>query len=245
MKGNFSEQAEQYARYRPLYPASLYAEILSLTTGRLAAWDCACGNGQVARELVNHFTQVYATDMSAEQLAYAPTHDRIQYRQATAQQSGLPSSSCDLICVAQALHWFAAPEFYKEVARVGTAQATLAIWGYALPVLPNSLQDTLLYLYEDVLDGCWDPARRHIDAEYHSLEIPFTLLTQKKISTILNWSKEHFMGYLDTWSALRSYRRQTGTDPLPGIGKRIAELWSTATPIPIQFPFFVLVFRLP
>ena len=79
MKDNFSTQAAEYAQFRPTYPAELYDFLLSLTNGRNIAWDCATGNGQVARELAKHFKQVFGTDISENQLKNAAKADNISY----------------------------------------------------------------------------------------------------------------------------------------------------------------------
>jgi hypothetical protein len=75
---------------------------LPRSPGRDLAWDCATGNGQAALALAAHFRHVHATDLSAEQLAQATPHARIDYRQAPAEASGLADRSCDLVTVAQA-----------------------------------------------------------------------------------------------------------------------------------------------
>jgi ubiquinone/menaquinone biosynthesis C-methylase UbiE len=65
-------------------------------------WDCATGNGQAANKLVNYFKKVIATDASAKQLGNAKQHERIEYKLALAEESGIATNSCDLITVANA-----------------------------------------------------------------------------------------------------------------------------------------------
>src|ERR1043166_5276419 len=108
----FSERAALYTRVRPDYPAALIAFAASVAPGHDTAWDCATGNGQAAVALAEHFKHVIATDASAEQIAHAKPHDRVDYRVATAEESGLPDASIDLTTVAQALHWFDLSAFY-------------------------------------------------------------------------------------------------------------------------------------
>ena len=48
-------------------------------------------------------------------------HPRVEYRVATAEESGLESKSVDLITVAQALHWFDLERFEAEARRVARA----------------------------------------------------------------------------------------------------------------------------
>ena len=47
MKDNFSEQANDYAKFRPQYPPELFQEhIYPLLSSFRRAWDCGTGNGQ-------------------------------------------------------------------------------------------------------------------------------------------------------------------------------------------------------
>src|SRR5882672_11427376 len=115
---HFSSVASQYAAFRPRYPAALFQWLAATAPRRERVWDCACGSGQASLDLAAHFHTVIGTDLSAGQLAQAPAHERISYRVALAEQSGLESASCDLVTVAQALHWFDLPRFYAEARRV-------------------------------------------------------------------------------------------------------------------------------
>src|SRR2546430_5407093 len=72
-----------------------------------------------------------ALPICADQIANAMTHERIRYAVAPSEASGLADSSIDLVCVAQALHWFDRPRFYDEVRRVLKARGLLAVFGYS------------------------------------------------------------------------------------------------------------------
>lgn len=71
MKDNFSKQAQLYALFRPGYPQQLYDFLVALSIHKKTAWDCGTGNGQVAVNLSAYFEQVFATDISANQIASA------------------------------------------------------------------------------------------------------------------------------------------------------------------------------
>jgi hypothetical protein len=111
-KDHFSGVANAYARHRPGYPEACFAHLAGIAPGRDLAWDCATGTGQAARGLAGHFARVVATDASASQIAKAPPGDNLDYRVATAEDSGLADASVDVLCVAQAAHWFDLPRFY-------------------------------------------------------------------------------------------------------------------------------------
>ena len=125
-KDHFSSGADGYAAHRPAYPAAL-AEFLAGAAPRPdVAWDAGCGSGQLSVLLGDRFERVIATDGSAEQLAHAAPHPRVEYRRATAEASGLADASVDLAVSAQAAHWFDLPAYYAEVRRVARKGALVA-----------------------------------------------------------------------------------------------------------------------
>jgi trans-aconitate methyltransferase len=73
----FSQQAAEYARYRPLYPAALFDFIASIAPRHDRAWDVGTGSGQAALSLARRFKEVIATDPSANQLAHALPQPRV------------------------------------------------------------------------------------------------------------------------------------------------------------------------
>jgi ubiquinone/menaquinone biosynthesis C-methylase UbiE len=97
-------------------------------------WDCACGSGQATLDLATRFNKVLATDASAEQIASAKPHPRVEYSVALAEQSGLESGSVSLVTVAQALHWFNLERFYPETKRVLKPAGVLAAWAYGMNI---------------------------------------------------------------------------------------------------------------
>ncbi len=130
---HFSAQSGQYAQYRPKYPDEMYAYLASIAPIRSLVWDCGTGNGQAAVGLAQYFDRVYATDASAEQIAHAYQHDKVEYHVEGAEQVGLKSGSVDMVTVAQAVHWFDFDKFYAEVKRVLKPNGVIAVWTYGLP----------------------------------------------------------------------------------------------------------------
>src|SRR5437762_8211569 len=93
---HFSGVANRYADFRPHYPAELFEHLATLVARTSLVWDCACGNGQATLDLARHFDSVIATDASREQIASASPHPKIEFRVATAEQSGLADESVGL-----------------------------------------------------------------------------------------------------------------------------------------------------
>src|SRR6185436_10659903 len=100
-----------YAKYRPGYPTELFDFILSQVKKREAAWDCATGNGQSAKELSRSFKKVYATDISKTQIDNAVPAENIIYSVQPAEATAFPENSFDLVTVSQAIHWLQFEKF--------------------------------------------------------------------------------------------------------------------------------------
>jgi methylase of polypeptide subunit release factors len=87
----FSDRADLYAAARPRYPSALFAFIASLADEKQRAWDCGTGSGQAAVALAEHFSEVYATDPSPQQIEKASSpsclnqlaHDRSLFTRPT------------------------------------------------------------------------------------------------------------------------------------------------------------------
>jgi hypothetical protein len=92
-KDHFSPQSADYAKFRPSYPRKLFDYLGSIAMTRQLAWDCGTGNGQAAVGLGSVFDRVIATDASEKQIANAQPHEIIEYRVATAEDSGIGSEA--------------------------------------------------------------------------------------------------------------------------------------------------------
>ena len=104
------------------------------------------------------FQEIYATDLSAEQIANAEAHPRVNYRVGLAEASGLPDDFVDLVTVAQALHWFDLNRFYQEARRVARAGAVLAVWCYGVCEIPAARGNAALqHFYSSIVGPYWMP----------------------------------------------------------------------------------------
>lgn len=122
----FSGFASEYDAARPRPPADLVA----LITGwaGIAApdvVDIGAGTGLSTMIWADHARQVTALDPSADmrqvahrKLAAADTATRFTVAAGTAEDTGLPGGSADIITASQAMHWFDADRALPEIARV-------------------------------------------------------------------------------------------------------------------------------
>jgi SAM-dependent methyltransferase len=227
-KDHFSGHADEYAKYRPSYPDELFAFLASVAPARELAWDAGTGSGQAAHGLAGHFTQVVATDPSAEQIRHAAPHARVKYRVEPAEASTHADGSVDLIAVAQALHWFDLARFYAEARRVLKPGGVIAAWCYGLNSVSPQVDEMVEHFYRDVVGPYWPPERRYIDERYATLSFPFVELSVPDFHLHAEWNLDEFVGYLGTWSAVKHYRRERGEDALAPLRLALERAWSPA-----------------
>jgi SAM-dependent methyltransferase len=120
----FSDRVENYARYRPDYPAAVL-DILREEIGLTPAWtiaDIGSGTGISAELFIGHGNTVYGIepnkpmrDAAERLLAQYPRFHSIA---AAAEATTLPNASIDCIVAAQAFHWFEVPKARAEFLRI-------------------------------------------------------------------------------------------------------------------------------
>jgi SAM-dependent methyltransferase len=226
-KDYFSGHARDYALARPTYPKELFVYLASLCTARQLAWDCGTGNGQAAVDLAEHFTRIIASDASAEQLRQAVAHEQIEYRHTPAEQTPFAAQSFDLITVAQALHWFDIPAFFREAKRVLKTRGVLAVWSYESCSINAPVDAVVGRYYNDIIGADWPPERKLVAEGYSSIEFPFAEIKPPAFNMHVSWTLDHFLGYLDSWSATRRYQQRTQENPLDLIRNELSEAWGT------------------
>lgn len=199
----------------------------NIAPSRQLAWDCATGNGQAAVGLASVFDRVIATDASEKQIANAQAHERVEYRIAPAEESGLESGSVDVIMVAQALHWFELDGFYAEARRVLKPDGILAASAYLFAQIEPAIDAVITRYYSEVVGPFWAPERRLVE---NFAEIPFTFheVEPPKFEMMAQWNLDQLLGYLRTWSATQQFIATRGTDPLEEIKDDLRSLWGDA-----------------
>jgi SAM-dependent methyltransferase len=199
--------------------------LASLPRRHELALDCATGNGQAAVGLAERFARVVAIDASAQQLASARPHPRVEYRVARAEQTGLDGGTVDLVSAAQAAHWFDFEGFYAEVRRVLAPGGAVAVYTYNLARVDAAFDRVLDRLAREVVGPWWPPERRWVDEEYRTLPFPFAEVAVPSLENQAHWDLGRLLQYVATWSACRRYREVTGRDPIKMVQDELAAAW--------------------
>lgn len=239
MKDNFSSKSSSYAKYRPTYPQELYQFLKEKLDKTEKAWDCGTGNGQVAGALAKFFKEVQATDISQQQLDNAIRQPNIHYSVQAAEKTNFPDNNFDLITVAQAIHWFNFKAFYKEVERVLKPGGIIAVIGYSLFKSNPETDEVILKFYRDIVGPFWDEERSYLDKKYRSIPFPFIEIESPGFEQEYEWTFNHLLGYLKTWSAVKHYEKANGENPVDLIEEELKATFGAENKV-----VFPILFRL-
>ncbi|HNB81550.1 MAG TPA: class I SAM-dependent methyltransferase [Chitinophagaceae bacterium] len=225
-KDFFSVQASSYARYRPRYPNELRDFILDHCCNSDLAWDVATGNGQSAAMLSPHFSEIYASDISREQLNHAITKPNIHYHLEEAEFCSLPNDSVDLVTVATALHWFNRPKFYEQAQRVMKANAFIIAWSYGGCRIDTAIDEIMDEFNFRYLYAYWhEAARLNWDDRYASFDWPFREIDFPSFTATAEYHLDELMNYMFSWSGVQEYMKREGKNPLEVVRPLLEKVW--------------------
>lgn len=241
MKDNFSHQSDHYAQFRPKYPQDLFDYINSLVESRSNVWDCGTGNGQIAIELSKTFEKVFATDISQQQIEQAPRSENIFYSIQAAEKNNFENDFFDLIIVAQAVHWFEFSKFYSEVNRTGRPNSRLILVGYGRIEISIDIDKIITNFYQNKLARYWDTERRYIDEMYRTIPFPFEEIEAPNFEIKHSWTLAHFIGYINTWSAVKHCIRLSQSNPVEELSLELKQYWAEDEEKLVRFPLFLRI----
>ncbi|WP_026733319.1 class I SAM-dependent methyltransferase [Fischerella sp. PCC 9605] len=150
MKIDFGATASDYAKYRAGFPSSFFNRLSEYGIGLPAQTivDLGTGTGTLARGFATRGCHVIAIDPSAAMLEQAKQLDqsanvKIDYRVATAENTGLQESSADVVTAGQCWHWFDRPRAVEEVTRILRANSYIVIAHFDwIPLKGNVVEAT-------------------------------------------------------------------------------------------------------
>ncbi|MCH4823002.1 class I SAM-dependent methyltransferase [Gramella lutea] len=237
LKDNFSQGSQFYSEYRPGYPEEVFNFIRSQLSDTGFAWDCGTGNGQVAGKLAEFFHRVEATDISENQLGNAVKKENIHYSIQPAEKTEFNEDLFDLVISAQAVHWFDFESFFAEVKRCMKPDGLLVLLGYGLFQSNPETNKVIHYFYQDIIGPFWDEERRYLEEKYLTIPFPFKELETPEFRHKYNWTIEHLLGYLRTWSAVKHFEKSQKKDPVFMIETDLRKAFGEKNQI--TFPIFM------
>jgi SAM-dependent methyltransferase len=166
--GRFTNRADDYARYRPSYPAVAIDALLAGLGApeTLVAADVGAGTGISARLLAERGVRVVAIEPNQAMREAAEPHPNVSFVDGSAESIPLADAAADLTLAAQAFHWFRPLEAVLEMGRVTKPGGRLAlVWNRRSPT------DLLMQGYERaILEVATDPSVVGMNADVGAVE---------------------------------------------------------------------------
>lgn len=210
---DFGRTSADYAKYRDIYPESLYASLIShgLCIKGQKALDLGTGTGVLPRAMYGHGAEFTGTDISAEQIEQATKLSRgmnISYKVCPAENTGMPSASFDVITAVQCFRYFdrdlVLPEIFRMLKPGGRFVIVWMTWLPHEDDIAGAVEKLVLKYNPEWTGGGYvrKPVKAHDwAAEYFSLE------------DIVDYEEKIFFNY-ETWSGrIRSCRGVAATLP--------------------------------
>lgn len=222
---HFAEGGARYARHRPTYPPALGEALAALCQHHDLAVDVGCGTGQLSGVLAQHFCKVVASDVSESQIENAAAHPKVHYQVAPAEALIVDPQTADLLVAAQAAHWFDLEGFYESSRQALKPEGVIALVTYGVLSLKGPAKMVFEHFYWETLEPHWAPERAHVETGYKKLPFPFARLETPALVIQRDWTLTDFLGYVQTWSAVRHLKKAGGGDVLDAFEEALGAAW--------------------
>ncbi len=221
----FSDKSEIYLNARPRYPKELYDILAKLCKNHQCAWDAASGSGQAAIDLTKYFAEVKATDISEQQITNALIHPKIEYSVQPSEATTFEDNFFDLVCVAQALHWFDYEKFWPEVRRVLKPNGIFAAWGYSWFKIQSDIDNIIEHKFIKIIRPYWAKQNQLLWDHYINIPVPFKIQEIPDIEMAMSWDVNELFAYLHSWSATKRCMDVLGTSFFVEAYEKVGRAW--------------------
>ena len=218
--GDFSELAENYSKYRPVY-SNMVVDISCRTvrdffhSEEIKAVDAGAGTGIFSRMLESKGLNVTAVEPNDEMRKYGISDSekmKIEFIDGTAEETGLPDHSFHLVTMASSFHW---PDFHKATEEF---QRILKPGGYFLSIWNTRAveRDPLTLNIEEKLKSIVPELKRKSSgrsAFCDSLHEKLSLCGHFKDVVYLegfHMEKQSLDKYIGLWKSVNDVRVQAG-----------------------------------
>jgi SAM-dependent methyltransferase len=155
--------AGRYDRFRPRPPLAvleLLCRYARVERPALAV-DLGCGTGLSTRAWSGLAERAVGVEPNPAMLAAAEAAPGVEYRQAFAEETGLPDGAADVVTCSQSLHWMEPGPVFAEAARILRRGGVFAAYDYDWPPVVDPELDEAFKDYQ---------ARRGELRERHGLQ---------------------------------------------------------------------------
>ncbi|MCY1374226.1 hypothetical protein D9M69_615530 [compost metagenome] len=101
----------------------------------------------------------------------------------------------------------------------------MALITYGVLHVDGPVDPLVQRFYYETIGPYWPAERRHVEEGYRSLPFPFRERQPPRLAIEVSWSLEDLLGYIDTWSAVKSAEKALGTNPVADLAAEMREAW--------------------
>ena len=200
---DFGKTSENYARFRDIYPRSMYDKLIGMGIGREGQQilDLGSGTAVLPMNLYDTGARFTATDIAenqiacGRQLAAARGMEHITFKVCSAEDTGFADNSFDAVTAVQCFQYFDAEKATDEIRRVLKPHGLFCMifmdWlPFEDPVIGEMEQ--LVLQYNPQWNGCGFRKYRYSYPAW--AENRFTIDTVHSYNTVLSFTKEAWLG---------------------------------------------------
>lgn len=169
----FGAWAELYWRFRPIYPAPVFALLSALVRDRARLCiELGAGSGQATTSLLERFERVIAIEPDAAMAKLMPHAPRLETLIVAAEEYAGPDQRADAVVAASALHWMDQSAITGRAAgwlRPGGVFMAFSYGAVQVPGAPAAVQ-RVLHRHAQRTRAHVDPRLSHFAPYHRSLE---------------------------------------------------------------------------
>lgn len=233
--GDFSAQADAYARARPGYPAELLDRLVAHVGARPgdAVADLGAGTGIFTELLAARGLRVAAVEPNEPMREQAKTRPGVTWTSGTFEATGLPAASQHWAVAAQAFHWADPPRALPEMRRI------LKPGGFFTVLWNNREYD------EPVLIWTREAIHRHqpgFDDNYRERDWGAVLASTGDFAEVAYFEARHVVPmsparYLDLWRSHNRLRTLSTPGQFAAFMQELGEYLALRGDEPIEAPY--------
>jgi SAM-dependent methyltransferase len=234
--GNFSGQADAYARARPGYPDEIVERLLKRSG--IATGDCiaelGAGTGLFTASLVDRGLRVIAVEPNAAMRERAPTLPGVEWRDGSFEHCPLGDGEVAWVVAAQAFHWADPARALPELRRILRPGGQLSVLWNDRDLERSALLRHTRALIEEMVPGFDEGYRQRDWGQVLTSTGEFEAVARDEVRHVVVMSHERVLDLWRSHNKLNYACREFGID---GFLAKLAEHLRTHEPDPVDVPY--------
>lgn len=242
-KGDFTNLADDYAKFRPSYNKDVVKLIISAVNNNLVDMqvaDVGAGTGIFTKCLIDAGVKNIVAVEPNEKMRKAGIKflgDKIEYRANTAESTGLESKSVDLVSMASSFHWTQPEDALREFDRILSPEGIFsALWNPRLTE-HSSIENEVQKLLENKYGICsrMSSGLSGITSELNQLlrdSGVFKSVVYAEATNVVQRTREQYLG---AWRSVNDIQAQLGQMKFSNFIKDIESIIGTSTNVEVHY----------